>query len=485
MFSNVNPSIVSNTFISEACGFVRQQVYEVDMPTFIHLLAETYPFCERSTKCSVPFVRNQDDGFAFGDTPLESALGSSIEGQKTTVVLGLKSIATNGGGGMYNNAMNQAKILKALSSVGLATEQPSFSLPLVVPEKDQASFRESHEGLGINFEFTDGKPREAHIVSVNESELYDFVFRMTDEEGNVLSDNELLKQSFGKLFKAGLSRENISKMSYRNIHDKLPHISGSEKESVIDFNAFNPRNTVVINNMPPNTRLENLDTFTGPIEFRIGSNQLKELNEEVEKGVLGPISQLLAKSSIVFLNAEEAHKLFGMAYTGDHGTSVTRDLATKIKDTFSVSEVVISDEGRPVTYISEDPETQIEIPDVEVVVSDESSPVTRTSKDTITQIEIPDMDSEFSNALYEVLGQRDAESRIQNPTGCGDTLAPALQIAKTLPMLSTRESQLKFAVFWASVVYRISGSNLKDLPDAKMRDLMALYLKSEGLAAAA
>lgn len=442
-------SKLDNTYISEECGFVLQYVYEPEYSTYLRLLADTYPYCERSTKCSVPFVHKEPSGFAFGDIPRDLRAGVEPEGQKTHIVRGLIPVSTNGGGGMYNNAINQARITKALHEVaGLAVSKGKIHVPCVMPKADQASFIQQHKGIDIAFEFISGKPREAHIVSVDERGFYAYLQNVSKRES---------KRALKLLQTAGLNIEDIANMSYRNIHDKLPVISKTHDLKEEDLSAISS-NTVVINNLAPGTRFRSIDAYKGEIEFRIGSNQLVELKDEIDNGETGQISQLVSASSIIFLNAEEAHKLFSMPYTGHHSQDVTYGLAKKIHDVFGVKDVVISDEGRPVTYFS---------------------------KDRCVQVEIPDLDSTMSNELYTILGQTDLESRIQNPTGCGDTLAPALQIAKKIPALTSQEMQLQFSVFWASVVYRISGSNLKDLPDDIMRDLMAVCLDFKGCAEAA
>lgn len=450
------PDVIRNTLVSEACGFVLQYVYEPNVKTFVRLLADSYPYCERSTKCSVPFVRKEKDGFAFGDVPIEMAPEETPEGQRTHIVKGVRCIAENGGGGMYNNAINQARISKVVAvHTGTPISEPTVKIPLVMEPSRQEAFVKGHDGIGVEFEFIEGKPREAHIISIAWSDLHSFITQQTDDKGEYHGEESTLRATFRKLKDAGLSKNEIAEMTYRNIHDKLPHFSSDpDRESVVDF-AEVGQGRVVINNMPPGTKYLNMDQFDGEIEFRIGSNQLAELKEEVGTGVVGPVSDLLSRSSIVFLNAEEAHKLFGMPYTGSHDADVTEKLAAEISSKFRVPEVVISDEGRPVTYLVDG---------------------------LVVQEDIPSSDSAFSEKLYKVLRQGDPESRVQNPTGCGDTLAPALQISKKIPALNTPEKQLGFAIFWASVVYRIPGSNLKDLPDDMMHDLMSTYFELMGTA---
>ena len=163
----------------------------------------------------------------------------------------------------------------------------------------------------------------------------------------------------------------------------------------------------------------------------------------------------LRKSKIVYLNAEEAFKVCEITYNGKHSPVDTKAIASRFKLLVGSKSVVITDEARPITY------------------SDEA--------DKVSQISIPKLESPLSEQIYSLLGQKEKKVRVTSPTGCGDTFAPAFQLSEKITELNTSEHRLRFALFWSSVVYRTPGSNLKDLPDDIMHDLMCLCCHELGI----
>jgi len=212
---------INNIFISEACGFVLQYVHEIDFPTHLNLLAGSYPYCKRSTKCSVPFVRKGDTGFSFGDIPLNPESQLVPNGQKTHIVYSDKAPVKSAGGGMYNNAINQAQIMKAYKAcTQVELSDSNIVLPCVLKEEDRAAFIAKHDGIHIRFEFTSGKPREAHIVNVSTHKFEEYLNSITDDNGNCMSTNPVVKKAFRTLVTHNVSVNQMSRLSYKNIHDK-------------------------------------------------------------------------------------------------------------------------------------------------------------------------------------------------------------------------------------------------------------------------
>ncbi len=291
---NTKQGGVAHTYISRDCGYVSQTRFDTACSSESN---ETKQKAYINAIKKLLIIKNlKHDKLAVSKLCLSDTLQLEIVEGGKRICLDLKALdrcETSDGGGSYNNAINEAKLLQVGIKKGTVNKDlcGKVQLPIICTLKNKAKIEAKHKDLScLTLSISEGNPRKAFILSNAYCETPDY--------------------------------------RYINIHnrDARTDISWS-------FHA-NSDDLVVVNNMPLGTDMSFVDKRCS---FRIGSNQILDyvLNKNMS------IKKALKKARRVYLNLEEVTVMLKDSHS--HEILEKKILLKTFADTYNIQELVVTD----------------------------------------------------------------------------------------------------------------------------------------------